>query len=147
MNVSRRELGQWLAAAAAASCAASGAAAEETSLESFATPFDKFPVRSSNGNAFRQVVNGRTHTGEPVEIQETDLAPGAMPHAPHHHTWEEFWLIREGTVEITIAGKATRLGPGGVGFVASGEEHGIRNVGEGHAQYFVVALGQQTPSA
>lgn len=147
MNCSRRELWRWLAAMAAASSAAARAAAQEATLASFATPFDQLPVRASKGNAFRQVVNGRTRTGEPVEIHETDLAPGAMPHAPHHHTWEEFWLVREGTVEVTIAGKATRLGPGGVGFVASGEEHGIRNVGQAHARYFVIALGQQAPAS
>lgn len=51
------------------------------------------------------------------------------------------WLIREGTLEITVNGKPNRLVPGGVGFVHSNEKHGIHNVGDGPAMYFVVAIG------
>jgi quercetin dioxygenase-like cupin family protein len=69
------------------------------------------------------------------------LHPGAMPHAPHRHQHSEFWLIREGKVEITINGQAHRIGPGSVGFASSNDEHGIKNVGDGPATYFVVAIG------
>jgi mannose-6-phosphate isomerase-like protein (cupin superfamily) len=55
---------------------------------------------------------------------------------------EEIFLIREGTVEVTIKGRQTRLGPGSVGFAASNDEHGLQNVGTTPAQYFVVALGK-----
>ena len=51
------------------------------------------------------------------------------------------WLIREGTVELTVEGKSTQMGPGSVGFVRSNEEHGIKNVGTAPATYFVVAVG------
>jgi quercetin dioxygenase-like cupin family protein len=50
-------------------------------------------------------------------------------------------LLREGTMEITIEGKTSRLGPGGVVYVASNEEHGWQNVGTTPARYFIVALG------
>jgi quercetin dioxygenase-like cupin family protein len=54
---------------------------------------------------------------------------------------EEMLLLREGTMEITIEGKKSRLGPGGVVYVASNEEHGWQNVGTTPARYFIVALG------
>jgi len=64
-----------------------------------------------------------------------------MPHPGHRHPQEEMFLVREGTVEVTIAGRSTPLGPGGVAFIASNEEHSIRNAGPTHAEYFVLALG------
>jgi len=86
-------------------------------------------------------LDGVTHTGFHIELHETDLAPGSRPHPPHHHLHEEIFLIRQGTVEVTIAGKSSSLGPGSVAYIASNVEHGIRNAGDQHAQYFVLALG------
>ena len=71
-----------------------------------------------------------------------ELAPGEMPHAPHHHAHEEMIIIREGTLAVTILGKTAELGPGSVAYVASGEEHGWRNVGNTRARYMVMALGR-----
>jgi len=62
----------------------------------------------------------------------------AAQHAPE----VKYRQIREGIIEATISGQATRLGPGSVVFVASNEEHGIRNAGPTPAQYFVIALGK-----
>lgn len=128
----------------------------DSSLPSMAIPFDQLPARKTNGNEFRQIVKGKLATGEPVEMHETTLQPGGAPHAPHHHEHSEFWLIREGTVELTINGKSQLLGPGSAGYVASNEVHGIKNTGLTPATYFVVAIGpgadgasqpQQTPKA
>ena len=75
----------------------------------------------------------------------TELAPGLAPHAPHKHAHEEMVLVRRGTIEVTIEGKSTRLTPGSIGFVASNEMHGWKNVGTDRAEYFVIALGQGQP--
>jgi mannose-6-phosphate isomerase-like protein (cupin superfamily) len=78
-----------------------------------------------------------------VALHETDLAPGAMPHPPHHHAYEEVFLIREGLLQVTIGGLSSNLGPGSVAYIASNEEHSIRNLGNTHAQYFVLELGTE----
>ena len=52
-------------------------------------------------------------------------------------------MIREGTIEVTIEGKTSRIGPGSVAYVASNQEHGVHNPGPDHAQYFVFALGTE----
>jgi quercetin dioxygenase-like cupin family protein len=50
-------------------------------------------------------------------------------------------LVRQGELELMIAGRATRIGAGSAAFVASNEMHGWRNTGRAPARYFVFALG------
>ena len=110
-------------------------------LPSTMFPFDKLPVETGDQAEFRAVLKGKLATGESLEVHETTLLPGAMPHPAHRHEHSEMWLVREGTVELTVNAVATRLGPGSVGFVHSNDEHGIKNVGGKSAMYFVVAIG------
>lgn len=103
--------------------------------------YDKLTLHTSETAAIRPVLKGKLATGESVEVHETTLPPGGAPHPPHHHPHSEMWLIREGTVDITVNNTTTRLGPGSVGFVSSNDEHSITNVGLTPATYFVVAVG------
>ncbi len=122
--------------------AATGHAAEGPSLMSKAYRFEELPVRTSGGNTFCAVLDGMTHAGCHIELHETSLAPGGIPHPPHHHVHEEMFFVREGALEVTITGTSARLGPGSVAFVASNDEHGVRNPGTTPAQYFVLAIGK-----
>ena len=141
MNLSRRDFAFFLPTVAAAGVAT----AQTPALPSKTYPFDDLPVRNNGANTSRTVLDGKTHGGFPVEIHITELAPGLAPHPPHHHAHEEMIMIREGTLEVTIAGKSAKLGPGSVAYVASNEEHGWQNVGTTRAQYFVLALGRENP--
>jgi len=114
---------------------------QEAALPSATYPFDSLPVHASGTAQIRPVLKGKLATGESLETHETTLPPGGAPHPPHHHPHSEMWLIREGTVEMTINGTSHILGPGSVGFVHSNDEHGIRNSGSVPASYFVVAVG------
>src|ERR1700685_3547053 len=126
MPLTRRELCTLLPAAfLPAAMRLQGATPTDDSLPSATFPFDKLPVSATNNAEFRPVLKGRLATGESLETHETTLPPGAAPHPPHHHVHSEMWLIREGTVELTINGARYQLGPGSVGFVHSNDEHGI----------------------
>jgi mannose-6-phosphate isomerase-like protein (cupin superfamily) len=141
MPLTRRELGCWLPALVTAGTAISAFAAEDEALPSATFAFDKMSLEALDHAEVRRIMKGKLATGEHVEAHETTLPPNGYPHAPHHHAHSEMWLIREGTVELTINGTNHRLGPGGLGFVRSNEEHGIKNVGAGPATYFVIAIG------
>jgi len=112
------------------------------SLTSKTYRFEDLPVNREKQVTYRDILEGRTHTGDYLEAHETVLEPNAMPHPPHRHVGEELFLISKGTLEVTISGKSARLGPGSAFFIASNEEHGIRNVGDTPAQYFGITLGQ-----
>ena len=116
-------------------------AASPGALPSKVYPFESLAAQASGPNRFRAVFDGTTHDGFHIALHATDLEPGAVPHPPHHHVHEEIFLIREGTLRVTIAGRDSTLGPGDVAYVSSGEEHGIRNTGATLARYFVFELG------
>jgi quercetin dioxygenase-like cupin family protein len=136
VNYSRRDLSLLLPALAAA-----GATAQHSALPSKAFRFEDLPVRTNGGTKSRALLKGETHSGFPIEMHMTELGPGMAPHPPHHHLHEEAVFIHDGTIEVTILGKSTQLGPGSMAYVASGEEHGWKNVGSGPALYTVLALG------
>jgi quercetin dioxygenase-like cupin family protein len=134
VNYSRREVGLLLTALAA------DAPAQNASLPSKVYKFEDLPVRGKS----RPVLRGQTHSGVPIELHITELGPGERPHPAHHHVHEEMVMVKQGTLEVTISGKVTRIGPGGVAYVASNEEHGWSNVGQDRAMYFVFAIGRDS---
>jgi len=135
MNHSRRNLALLLPLFAAAKSKAQNQALKSKTYR-FEDLMPKLP-----GSHAHPIFNGELHSGFAVELHETELPPGSMPHSSHHHVHEEVLLIREGTLEVTISGNSVKLSPGSVAFVASNEEHGWRNVGTTTARYFVFALG------
>lgn len=134
MDHSRREIALLLSVAALAQ-------GQTDTLPSKMLRFEDLPVRGK-GPYTRAGMNGMTHKGWKLEMHQTELNPGQMPHAAHHHVHEEIMLVREGTMEVKINDKTQTLGPGGIVYVASNEEHGWKNIGSTQAHYFVIAIGQ-----
>ena len=141
MSLSRREMCSLLPGLFPVAVGLNALAQPNNILPSAAYSFDHMPIDVQNDAHIRRILKGKLATGEAIEAHETTLPVGGAPHAPHHHTHSEMWLIREGTVELTINGKSYRLQPGGLGFVHSNDEHGIKNIGNTPATYYVVAIG------
>jgi quercetin dioxygenase-like cupin family protein len=57
------------------------------------------------------------------------LKPGMSPHPPHQHPEEEFMVITEGSGEIVVEGKTTKVAAGSMMYCAGGKTHGIVNTG------------------
>ena len=138
MNYSRRDLALLLPVLAAADAQAQQ---DGQILPARAYKYEDLPVKVNRTSTGRAVLKGDTHSGFPVEMHLTELKPGQSPHAPHRHVHEEIFMLREGTVDMTISGKTTRLTPGSVAYIASNELHGLINSGSEAAHYFVIALG------
>jgi quercetin dioxygenase-like cupin family protein len=154
MKCSRRDLGLLLPAIMAAGVtrldAQQGAAAPaaDNSVEKLPVmktqhfKYDQLPVTANGKNKRLSMFTAKTHTGFKMESHSSEIAPGEVNHPPHQHLREEMILVREGTVELTVAGKPYRLGPGDVGVIGSNEMHNAKNVGTSLARYFIVNIGR-----
>src|SRR5207245_10675941 len=134
-----RDLGMLIPALAAAPIAT---AQDKKMTTSKIFKYEDMPKKPNGANTRRDVLDGATHTGYPIEMHMTELGPGQAPHPPHHHEHEELLMLQTGSLDVTIGGKTTRIGAGSVIYAASNEEHGWRNTGTTPAQYFVLALGR-----
>ena len=156
MKCSRRDLGLLIPSLVAVSAAAldaqqqpaGPAAAADNSVEkmplmkTMAYRYADLPVSANGQNKQRRMFTAKTHTGFKIESHMSDIAPGEVNHPPHQHLREEMMLIREGIMELTIAGKPYRLGPGDVGVIGSNELHNAKNVGTVFSRYFIVNIGR-----
>jgi mannose-6-phosphate isomerase-like protein (cupin superfamily) len=138
MNWSRRDL-----AVLPALLGSSALQAQEQHVPSKVYLFDNLTVRHTDTVDYRAIVDGKTIDGCKFSVHESALSPNQEPHPPHHHNGEEMFLMIDGTLEVTINGKASRITKGSVAFIGSGDQHGIRNVGTTPAKYFVIELGPQ----
>jgi quercetin dioxygenase-like cupin family protein len=135
VTYSRRDLALLVPALAAAAPAS-------VPLASKAYRFEDVPVRMAGPASQRWILEGETHSGFRIELHHTEMPAGEAGHAAHRHPHDELLLIQEGTVEVTIAGTTSKLGPGSVAYIASNDEHGLRNVGATKARYFALSLGR-----
>jgi quercetin dioxygenase-like cupin family protein len=140
MTVSRRDLALLLPGLAGAATAAQSVSGLPV-LVSKAYEFNDLPVRSSaNGGKSRQVFDGLTSRGQRITMHISELPPGEAPHPPARQPHEEIIMIREGTLEVTLNGQTTRLGPGSVIFSSLNDLNGWKNLGTTPVQYYVVSL-------
>lgn len=102
--------------------------------------WQQLPVQTTKTGFRRAVFDGPTPTYERLECHVTTLNPGLAAHAPHRHPDEEFIMIKEGTLDVTINGSTTRAGTGSVIFFASNDEHGLKNAGDSPATYYVIRV-------
>jgi quercetin dioxygenase-like cupin family protein len=140
MTCTRRALA-FLFPALAAAQQQSQPAAQTGTLRSKAFPLGELSGLQSGTIKLYQILTGNTHTGYKVDLHESELPGGGVPHPPHRHVHEELLFVREGEMEVSINGQWTKLPAGSCAYLASNDLHGYRNPGTAAAKYFVLALG------
>jgi mannose-6-phosphate isomerase-like protein (cupin superfamily) len=131
----------------ALACASAGAQTASTnSLESSRSfLYEQMkPRMNANGSESRNFFTGTLATGESISVHESVQPAGTAPPALHKIQHSELIVIQKGTVEYHHDGKVERAGPGSILYVKIGTEHFVSNVGDGPAQYTVIAIGGDT---
>lgn len=95
-------------------------------------------VRTTKTGGSRDFFKGPTATLDQLECHVTTINPGEAPHPPHQHAEEELIIVKDGTIEAMQNGATKRAGPGSIVFEASNDLHGLRNVGQTPATYYVI---------
>ena len=85
-------------------------------------------TRESFGD-LRIYFDGATDQVRSMTAGSLSLKPGMRPHPPHQHPEEEFMVVTEGTGEIMVGGKTSRVGPGSMMYCAANHTHGVVNTG------------------
>jgi quercetin dioxygenase-like cupin family protein len=140
----RRDFTAFLPALVAAVCALPAEAAPPALSQVESGVFKPGPPRSGSipKRISQSGTKGILKAGNiQLEIHETRQEVGA-PHEPEEtHLHSEIWLVRDGTLELTVNGVAHRMEAGDIGICVAGDKHYIQNVGDTPASYFVVAVG------
>lgn len=117
-------------------------------MTSTAVDWNSMTARATNVGEVRQVFRNPTLTLEELECHITTVKPHMASHAPHQHPQEEMVIIKEGTVEVLINGEWKKVSPGSIAFFSSNQMHGLRNIGDTPATYYVINVrSAATPKA
>jgi len=107
-------------------------------LDSTAWNWNDLPAKKTAVGELRDVVRQPTRTLDELEMHITTLNPHTTSHPPHTHPNEEMVIVREGTLQAHVNGKEVVVNAGGVLFYASMQPHGVKNIGDTPATYYVI---------
>jgi quercetin dioxygenase-like cupin family protein len=136
--ITRRDLMAALVASGITLACVSAAQNSGGLLDSTAWKWEDMQVKKTDVGELRSVVRQPTRTLDELEMHITTLNPRTTSHPPHTHANEEMVIVREGTLQAHVNGKEVVVGPGSVLFYASMQPHGVRNIGDTPATYFVI---------
>jgi (S)-ureidoglycine aminohydrolase len=95
----------------------------------------------------RQVLEGKTLALQNLEVHTSTIEPGKVSHPPRVLADQEvLFIVKEGSVKITVPGISKIVGPGSIAFVMPGDESAIENTGNTQATYFILKYKGRFPN-
>jgi mannose-6-phosphate isomerase-like protein (cupin superfamily) len=120
----RRDLFK-LAAFQAIAASAAGAAIPNATMDKAQAKVTHEPFGD-----LRIYFDGRTDQLGAMTFGSLLLKPTMTPHAPHQHPEEEIMIVTEGSGEISVEGKITKVSAGTSMYCGASKLHGIVNTGK-----------------
>lgn len=100
--------------------------------------WDRLTAKTENGRTRRLLLEGTTTHLKYFRVHATTIEPGTAPNPPHpNKDADELIIVKEGKIQVTIGDKTKVIEKGGVIVVLADEVHGIQNVGDKPATYYV----------
>ena len=125
---------------AAATPQAAGQGPQTTPLPAKVYHSSAIPYKGDEKKKARRFFYGPEQSGYNLEMHETVLGPGVETHPPHTHPHQEIIIVVEGTVQVSMDGRADTVEAGSVIFYEPNRPHNLRNTGATPARYYVVEL-------
>ncbi len=132
-----------IAAAGAACLAMLGAVAAADAVDPMPSriyEWNAHPEQRTAVGARRPFFRGETVALGELEAHVTTILPGNEPHPPHRHANEELIVVLRGQLAVTVEQSADTIGAGSSVFLAPNDFHGLRNVGEEPAAYYIIQM-------
>jgi len=101
--------------------------------------WDDLPVKERVDRESRKILEGSSPHFKYLEIHATTQHANAAPRpAKANKDTEELIIVKEGILKVTIEGKSTILGAGGVISLLPNHMHSLENVGDNALTYYVM---------
>jgi (S)-ureidoglycine aminohydrolase len=108
-------------------------------VESKVYSFSDAKIEKTSSGEKRQLIDGETTHLENFEIHTTMLEPGKAPHGSQVHAdSEEIVFVKDGNIEVTLNSEKKIMSSGSVVLIMPGDEHGIENVSNSRATYYII---------
>ncbi|HEY2761101.1 MAG TPA: cupin domain-containing protein [Pirellulales bacterium] len=112
----------------------------KSALKTAVYDWTKFPAEPTKSGERRLFFDGPTATLAELDCHATTINPGAATHPPQPQPNDELIIVREGALEAQVDGHPERFGQGSILFQAAGDLHGVKNVGDTPATYYVIKI-------
>jgi (S)-ureidoglycine aminohydrolase len=100
--------------------------------------WDSLTAKTDNGRTRRLLLEGTTAHLKYFRVHATTIQAGQTPNPPHpNKDADELLIVREGKVKFTIGDSTKIIEAGGIAVVPSETMHGLQNVGDLPATYYV----------
>lgn len=97
------------------------------------------PVKVNEDRESGIFLEGTSPHFEYVKIHATTQNPGAKPGKAHaNKDMEELIIVKEGTMKVTIDGKSSILGAGGVALIMPQQMQSLENIGNSKLSYYAM---------
>ena len=119
--------------------------AQKDTIESKVYVWNNLRVDKQNNYETRKIAEGGGSALAYMDWSTVTIQPGESPHTTHTHDDEEYIIIKEGQIKITLNDSSHVLGPGSFALFIPGDHHGLMNAGNAKATYYTFRYRSKAP--